>query len=663
MENKTRKLLLFSFIVLIILMISSYVNATTIKETTNTQDEYDTIEEGSIIIGVTKFTPGKVITAVRAAEAGANDALIYVSENGNDDGYKYPTMYYYILGDWYTYNEEGGISVADDISSIDIYYVNNEIKEQIEVPKAKEEYTVFFIDGDTVCKTIIVKDGETISEIPELSKEHYDFIKFVDKDGNEVTETTTVTEDMAVFAQWEEHKKNTITFIVDGIVYNETTDYVGETVNVSVPTKEATENYIYEFAGWYDVDGNKYDTLEIKDTEITLYAAFNVTITKDSGTTLKEVISETSKVVTPTTITIAANTSLTEEITILENVTLVIEEDVALRLSNTGSLSINGILEKNGGIIEQEVTSVNEITNAMNSEIVDVAVLTSDITTESSISIVVDKTVVVDLNGKTLTTSSTIENNGNLTLSGNGTIISTGNHVITNKSTGTLTIENGTYDAQANKKATIQNQGGTVTINGGTFKRSNEAGTLEGNGGNSYYTVENWGSMTINDGTFENDGHYTSMLHNGYYSSATYSLGSENPTLTIKGGKYIGGINTVKNDDKGILIMDGGEFSGYTQCVLMNWHKTTINGGTYDGRGVECTIYNAGYGATSDDAGELIINGGIFYSPEDGYIISNQNGSYNDESTVTVNGGTFKTNMDKISMYHDIDYEVTSLDD
>ena len=105
---------LFSFIA--VLIFTNNVYATTIKETTTTNDEYDTIERNTTIIGVTKFTANEVITASKATTAGANDATLYMKKHGTTDGYTSPTIYIYYgsVGGWYSLDENNNATYIND---------------------------------------------------------------------------------------------------------------------------------------------------------------------------------------------------------------------------------------------------------------------------------------------------------------------------------------------------------------------------------------------------------------------------------------------------------------------------------------------------------------------------------------------------------------------
>ena len=151
------------------------------------------------------------------------------------------------------------------------------------------------------------------------------------------------------------------------------------------------------------------------------------------------------------------------------------------------------------------------------------------------------------------------------------TLTNVNNHTIINR--GTLNIAgSGTVDNVTNGRAAVYNDlNATVILNGGTYKRSQETGIDSKNsGGNSYYTIKNYGTMEINSGvTVENKGKYSSLLANGWYSYGNPNEPSTNDDpaskLTINGGTFNGGLNTVKNDDAGEMTINGGTITGFAQ--------------------------------------------------------------------------------------------------
>ena len=217
-------------------------------------------------------------------------------------------------------------------------------------------------------------------------------------------------------------------------------------------------------------------------------------------------------------------------------------------------------------------------------------VILKDLT--ESITIASDKTITIDLNGHTLTNTD-------------------GQHTITNN--GTLTIiGTGTVDNVTHQRAAIVNNG-TATLNGGTYTRSkeNSDNNKEDAKGNSFYTIlsDNGATMTINEGvTVTNVGHFSSMIRNG---------GTSASTLIINGGTFSGGLNAIKNDEAGVLTINGGDFSNTSQFVVMNWHKTTINGGSFKAlSSAEAVLFTAKY-AENTAVGELTIINGTFERSSD----------------------------------------------
>ena len=252
--------------------------------------------------------------------------------------------------------------------------------------------------------------------------------------------------------------------------------------------------------------------------------------------------------------------------------------------------------------------------------------------TAEDITIPADKTITIDLNGKKITNRSadtiTVEKGAALTINGTGTV-----------------------DNVTHGKAVIYNKG-AVTLNGGTFERSAEAGKdSKNNGGNSYYTILNHGEMTVGEGvTVNNKGHHSSLFSNGYYSYKTKD-GVEKPTLTINGGMFDGGLNTIKNDDDGILTINNGTFKNYTQAAFQNHGTATVLNGSFIAESVY-SIDNCGCDATHDP-GKLTVSGGTFkgtlYVRSEYSDVAITGGSFTGSIVKTggklsITGGTFNTN-------------------
>lgn len=248
---------------------------------------------------------------------------------------------------------------------------------------------------------------------------------------------------------------------------------------------------------------------------------------------------------------------------------------------------------------------------------------------QEDVTIAEDDTITIDLNGKTITNETkthTITNEGNLTITGEGI------------------VDNVTHQTAAIHNA----QGGTVVLNGGTYTRSKENGqSAEASGGNSFYNIRNYGKMTINEGvTVKQDGHFSSLIENGYYDG-NQNTAKINAEMIINGGTFEGGLNTIKNDDYGVLTINGGTFKNVTQAAFLNWNEATVTGGTFTvaSEAEGPAILNGKLNDTMDK-GVLKISGGTFTAGGNHAAIEQMGGSTS-IGDISITGGTFSTNPDK----------------
>lgn len=325
--------------------------------------------------------------------------------------------------------------------------------------------------------------------------------------------------------------------------------------------------------------------------------------------------------------------------------------------------------ESDKAIDESTVASINDGNNVkcyktLTKAISDASNVEATDSNQSSRTIILQKNVeeditvsknaiTLDLNGKTLTNKSndtiTINKNAKLTVVGNGTV-----------------------DNVSHGKAAVYNSGEAVLL-GGTYTRSEETGSnVNTSGGNSYYNILNHGGMHIGKGvTVSQTGKFSSLIDNGYYnydsnnprSGYVQGVNFEKPELTIDGATFSGGLNTIKNDDEGILTINDGKFSNYSQNVVQNHNVAVINNGTFASDGTEdANVRNCGCG--KHDAGQLTINGGTFTGGKvaiqdvsnkteapDAFVIVN-GGSFTGEVTTVdcskfINAGSFSVNPDK----------------
>ena len=246
-----------------------------------------------------------------------------------------------------------------------------------------------------------------------------------------------------------------------------------------------------------------------------------------------------------------------------------------------------------------------------------------------------DKSLTLDLAGYTLTGTDSTDT----------IIVEIGGTLVVNDSSADKT---GKVLADVNSSSVFNN--GSTTLNAGTYTKIDQTDK-------TFYVITNHGVMTVEssvyvhyDAIYDGSSH-ASLFENGYssYNSANsrngYVEGVNNaaPSLTINGGTYQGGLNTIKNDDGATLVINDGTFENFIQVAVLNWNVATINGGTFKvtSGNDETAIANAGSSSVEDgiNQGILTINGGIFKST---YAIKARgNENYEGVAKITVNAGDF----------------------
>ena len=274
----------------------------------------------------------------------------------------------------------------------------------------------------------------------------------------------------------------------------------------------------------------------------------------------------------------------------------------------------------------QGYATLQEAVNAATTENSTVTLL-KDVTED--ITIPTGKNITLDLGNSTLTNKS----GDTITVALGATLTITGNSEDENKV--------GTVDNTTHQKADIVNNG-TVILNGGWYLRSQETGVnANTSGNNSYYNILNHGEMTINNETVVmQTGKYSSLIVNGYYDYAggtdsrqNYVVGINQaaPKLTINNGAFLGGVNTIKNDDGGELIINGGGFGNEEGCAVMNNNTATIKGGRFIAEG-NYVLYSR-YINDTVNTGKLTVTNGEF----EGNLAQINN------APIAISGGTFTT--------------------
>lgn len=261
-----------------------------------------------------------------------------------------------------------------------------------------------------------------------------------------------------------------------------------------------------------------------------------------------------------------------------------------------------------------------------------------------------------------------------LDLAGHKLTNTANNHTVTIDKGASLTVldsseaQTGAIDNVSHGKAAVVNHG-TFVLNSGSLTRSAEASTISENGntasgGNSWYVVWNTGNMTVNGGKIlfsaDNQGYYSSLIDNGW-ADPDKNTEKAFATLTVTGGELSGGKITIKNDDYGILDIQGGTLTQACKSFfsVFNWNDATISGGTING-----TVGAKGDGQTGENAyehGKLTISGDAKLSGGvqtfDNANISISGGTFTDTylymgsntATISVTGGAFTKDEDVTS--------------
>lgn len=248
----------------------------------------------------------------------------------------------------------------------------------------------------------------------------------------------------------------------------------------------------------------------------------------------------------------------------------------------------------------------------------------------ASITIPADKTVTLNLGGFTLTGD--------------------GDHTITNK--GTLTVVGtGKVENKVKSKGALFNYVDAIAnLNGGTFE------------GDTWYVIKNLGTITMNGASVDQKDAGSSAIDNGWYDSTSKSghgndcgivyPGNGYARLTITNGNFNGGMNTVKNDDYGVLEINGGTFSNTNGPTVLNWNVATISGGEFTvNNGASSVIANGSYNNAADK-GQLTITGGDFTSADGGRgaLLGYGDGAPNG-GNLSITGGNFNGDLPGAGAY------------
>ena len=225
----------------------------------------------------------------------------------------------------------------------------------------------------------------------------------------------------------------------------------------------------------------------------------------------------------------------------------------------------------------------------------------------------------------------------------------------------TINLDNATINAGAGKDTIYVEKGAKLTLTGtgtinnvagyaGVFNNGNVTidGDITINHTGSYYAVLNHGEMIINKATIKADENTNSVVVNGYYDYGKTSNHREgyvegvayaNPKMTLGSNVVIDAPAaknvTIKNDDGGIMTINGGNYTASAAGAFQNAHKAIINGGTFTQTNAEKPLLYNVYYAGGNDEGILEINDGLFNYAEDTFVEAKDGGK------ITIKGGTF----------------------
>lgn len=253
--------------------------------------------------------------------------------------------------------------------------------------------------------------------------------------------------------------------------------------------------------------------------------------------------------------------------------------------------------------------------------------LLADITGQTVIP--VEKDIVLDLNGKTMThTGTTLYNSGKLTVRDSsddksGKIVSTGNVGIGVNHNSTTTIEYANIEAVEGAVITGYATGAKITIEDGIFEASDNA-VIAGNGNSTDHS----GAARVNANTIIiNGGKFTGNIKTtGYIACGIYAPWKD--IVTVNGGEFTvnNGIGIVAR--AGQVKVNGGTFT----CTGSAEGK--VGDKNFDMAAAQCLYFDAtdpAYPAYNSETDYIKVTGGTFSSNVSAYVadgyIQNENGT------------------------------------
>ena len=159
-----------------------------------------------------------------------------------------------------------------------------------------------------------------------------------------------------------------------------------------------------------------------------------------------------------------------------------------------------------------------------------------------------------------------------------------------------------------------------------------------GNASNFGYVIENHGTMLLESCKITSTSSVSSAIENGWFTPAQNTSGT-NCTMSIQNAEVTsvnaaGGLYTVKNDDYGVMVINGGIFTNGTEGAgaVLNWNNLTIYNGTFTGTSAVRTLKS---GSHEYETGRTYIQNGIFNGKVDTLD------GYGENIDVNISGGKF----------------------
>ena len=267
-------------------------------------------------------------------------------------------------------------------------------------------------------------------------------------------------------------------------------------------------------------------------------------------------------------------------------------------VENNGAWNV--IVDPAAKIGETEYASLQEAFNVGGN-----ITLLRDLATAETVVLAEGMTVVLDLNGKTLSAAdkNTLRNDGgNLTIK-NGTVTRTGDSVgySVNNASGEISVENATIarglytsgskltannaniSHEQSSRHAIYSWNCEVTINSGTFHNDNAGNATLMASGSSVLTI-NGGTFSIADGRstlgwtscmIDQNGTAQVIVKGGLFNGG-FRINSADTILSIEGGEFNTNNGSAYTDYSGTKVVKGGKF---TDAGAQNWAKKYIADG------------------------------------------------------------------------------------